>query len=163
MFRVFCVFLYLLVTAVAVSAQERALERAFSAMNAGEWDIALRVAEQDGLVARDVIEWHRLRASKGNVEDALAFLSRNSDWPGLPYLRKQSESMLEKASTQTVLDFFKNDGPQTGAGALAYALALRQVGHDNALGGAVKPYIIKYDIRGVPFPSNTGVAWQANK
>lgn len=131
MFRVFCVFLYLLVTAVAVSAQERALERAFSAMNAGEWDIALRVAEQDGLVARDVIEWHRLRASQGNVEDALAFLSRNSDWPGLPYLRKQSESMLETATTQTVLDFFKNDDPQTGAGALAYALALRQVGQSS--------------------------------
>jgi len=131
MFRVFCVFLFLSTAASTLWAQERALNRAFSEMKAGNWQNALNLAQSDGAVARDIIEWHRLRAGQGTAQDALRFLDRNADWPGLPYLRKQTEVALENASTETILTYFADSKPQTGAGALAYALALSKDGQDN--------------------------------
>ena len=131
MFRVFCVFLMLSSAVSTLWAEERALERAFSEMNAGNWKGALRLAESDGSVARDIIEWHRLRAGQGTTQEALKFLDRNGDWPGLPYLRKQSEVALSDANDQTILTYFENSAPQTGAGALAYALALSKDGQGN--------------------------------
>lgn len=131
MFRVFCVFLMLSSAVSTLWAEERALERAFSEMNAGNWKGALRLAESDGSVARDIIEWHRLRAGQGTTQEALKFLDQNGDWPGLPYLRKQSEVALSDANDQTILTYFENSAPQTGAGALAYALALSKDGQGN--------------------------------
>ena len=131
MFRVFCVFLMLSSAVSTLWAEERALERAFSEMNAGNWEDALRLAESDGAVARDIIEWHLLRAGQGTAQEALVFLERNWDWPGLPYLRKQSEVALSEANDQTILTYFENSAPQTGAGALAYALALLRDGQDD--------------------------------
>ena len=77
MFRVFCVFLMLSSAVSTLWAEERALERAFSAMNAGNWQDALRLAQSDGAVARDIIEWHRLRDGQGTAQEALKFLERN--------------------------------------------------------------------------------------
>ena len=112
MFRVFCVFLILSSAVSSLWAEEHALERAFSQMNAGNWQDALRLAQSDGAVARDIIEWHRLRAGQGTAQEALTFLERNGDWPGLPYLRKQSEVGLIDADDQTILTFFENSAPQ---------------------------------------------------
>ena len=131
MLRVFCVFLMLSSAVSTLWAEERALERAFSEMNAGNWEEALRLAEGGGTVARDIIEWHRLRAGQGTAQEALKFLERNGDWPGLPYLRKQSEVALSDANEQTILTYFETSAPQTGAGALAYALALSKDGQSN--------------------------------
>ena len=134
MLRVFCVFLMLSSAVSTLWAEERALERAFSEMNAGNWEEALRLAESDGTVARDIIEWHRLRAGQGTAQEALKFLERNGDWPGLPYLQKQSEVVLSDANDQTILTYFENSAPKTGAGALAYALALSKDGQSNKAG-----------------------------
>jgi soluble lytic murein transglycosylase len=131
MFRVFCVFLMLSSAVSSLWAEEHALERAFSEMNAGNWQDALRLAQSDGAVARDIIEWHRLRDGQGTAQEALKFLDRNGDWPGLPYLRKQSEVALSDANEQTILTYFETSAPQTGAGALAYALALSKDGQSN--------------------------------
>jgi soluble lytic murein transglycosylase len=131
MFRVFCVFLMLSSAVSSLWAEEHALERAFSQMNAGNWQDALRLAQSDGAVARDIIEWHRLRDGQGTAQEALKFLDRNGDWPGLPYLRKQSEVALSDANEQTILTYFETSAPQTGAGALAYALALSKDGQSN--------------------------------
>ena len=134
MFRVFCIFLMLSSAVSTLWAEERALERAFSEMNAGNWEDALRLAQSDGAVARDIIEWHRLRAGQGTAQEALKFLERNGDWPGLPYLRKQSEVALSDANDQTILTYFENSAPQTGAGALAYAFR-----HYPMMGRVTKP------------------------
>ncbi|HAY90909.1 MAG TPA: tail length tape measure protein, partial [Rhodobacteraceae bacterium] len=128
MFRVFYIFLMLSSAVSSLWAEEHALERAFSQMNAGNWQDALRLAQSDGAVARDIIEWHRLRDGQGTAKEALKFLERNGDWPGLPYLRKQSEVALSDANEQTILTYFETSAPQTGAGALAYALALSKDG-----------------------------------
>ena len=131
MFRVFYIFLMLSSAVSSLWAEEHALERAFSQMNAGNWQDALRLAQSDGAVARDIIEWHRLRDGQGTAKEALKFLERNGDWPGLPYLRKQSEVALSDANEQTILTYFETSAPQTGAGALAYALALSKDGQSN--------------------------------
>jgi len=128
MFRVFCIFLMLSSVVSTLWAEERALERAFLEMQARNWEEALRLAQSDGAVARDIIEWHRLRAGQGTAQEALTFLERNGDWPGLPYLRKQSEVGLIDADDQTILTYFENSAPQTGVGALAYASALSKHG-----------------------------------
>ena len=49
----------------------------------------------------------------------------------MPYLRKQSEVALSDANDQTILTYFETSAPQTGAGALAYALALSNDGQGN--------------------------------
>ena len=84
MLRVFCVFLMLSSAVSSLWAEERALERAFLEMQARNWEEALRLAQSDGAVARDIIEWPRLRAGQGTAQEALTFLERNGDWPGLP-------------------------------------------------------------------------------
>jgi len=53
-------------------------------------------------------------------------LKQNSDWPGLPYLRKRSEKSFLNASDGQILAFFEIGKPQTGLGSLVYALALKR-------------------------------------
>lgn len=111
-------------------AQEppRPLASAMSALRGGDWDTALALAARDGPVARDVIEWQRLRASRGTFADVQDFLARNPDWPGLKLLRKRSEGVVADGSDAQVLAFFAAQLPQTGAGALAHARALKADG-----------------------------------
>ncbi|MEO0654503.1 MAG: DUF2927 domain-containing protein, partial [Pseudomonadota bacterium] len=59
-----------------------------AAVRAGNWDIALSAAEEAGPVARDIVEWHRLRAGRGTYAEVIAFLERRSDWPGEALLRR---------------------------------------------------------------------------
>jgi soluble lytic murein transglycosylase len=53
-------------------------------------------------------------------------LKQNSDWPGLPYLRKRSEKSFLNAPDGQILAFFEIGKPQTGLGSLVYALALKR-------------------------------------
>jgi soluble lytic murein transglycosylase len=53
-------------------------------------------------------------------------LKQNSDWPGLPYLRKRSEKSFLNAPDDQILAFFEIGKPQTGLGSLVYALALKR-------------------------------------
>ena len=46
---------------------------------------ALRLAQSDGAVAGDIIEWHRLRAGQGTAQERLSFWKRMGiglDCPG---------------------------------------------------------------------------------
>jgi soluble lytic murein transglycosylase len=102
----------------------RPLASALDAMQAGRWEVAARLAARDGQAAADLIEWHRLRAGQGEPRDILAFLGRNAHWPGLDYLRRQSEEAMTHADFDDVLAFYDGDRPQTGTGALNLARAL---------------------------------------
>ncbi len=103
--------------------------RATKAMQAGDWRAALMTAESISPVQRDIIEWHRLRAGRGDFDSAQRFLARRSDWPGLQLLRKRSESELPIGSrSEEVLQFFASEPPQTGAGSLALVEAYVALG-----------------------------------
>ncbi len=103
--------------------------RAFNAMKAGDWYAALRTAEGINPAARDIIEWHRLRARQGDFDSVIRFLDRRPDWPGLAYLRQRSESTLPLAArADDVIRFFNGAHPQTGTGAVALISAFRAKG-----------------------------------
>lgn len=108
----------------AVAERPRPLGWALDAMRAGAWSTAGLIAKRDGVVAADVIEWHRLRAGRGTFAEAQAFLKRRPDWPGETYLRRQVESAVLGQDDAAILDFFHGHEPQTPAGILAHSAAL---------------------------------------
>lgn len=116
--------------AMAQSAAEvAALERGLALMRGGKWDEALDAAGAPGSVGRDIIEWNRLRSSKGTFTETLDFLARRPDWPGLALLQERSEKTIpDDASAAAVLDFFLEQPPQTGTGSLRFAKALWDTG-----------------------------------
>lgn len=123
----------LIILATGVHAQTSrdaaALSRAFDAMREGNWQAALRTAEGIGPVARDTVEWHRLRAGQGDFDSVLRFLERRTDWPGLKLLRRRSERALPVgARSDEVIAYFATQPPQTGAGSVALVAAYRDKG-----------------------------------
>ena len=109
--------------APAVAERPRPLGWAMDAMRAGNWQNAAAIAQRDGDVAADVIEWHRLRAGRGNYAEVAAFLIRRPDWPGEAYLRRKSEDAVIEAGQPAILSFFADTPPQTPRGVIAYAKA----------------------------------------
>ncbi len=112
----------------ALAERPRPLGWAMDAVRAGNWDNAKRIAQRDGTVAQDVVEWHRLRAGLGTYDDVMAFLQRRPDWPGEPYLRMESEDAVVAHGDAAVLEFFEGRPPQTPIGVLGYATALKNAG-----------------------------------
>ncbi|QFT61465.1 Soluble lytic murein transglycosylase precursor [Roseivivax sp. THAF30] len=118
-------------TAPAAHAQA-ALARAMSDMRDGNWAAAMIEARGDGQAALDIILWHYLRDGQGDASQVLDFVQRNADWPGMPYLREKSEEAVTAASHEDVRDFFADNRPQTGTGALSLARAYRHFGDEGA-------------------------------
>jgi soluble lytic murein transglycosylase len=99
----------------------------------GAFSKALEAAQSISPAARDVIEWHRLRAGEGELTEYEAFLKRRSDWPGLPYLKAKGESAA--AATQDprrVEMYFQNQKPRIGAGSVALVQAYLALGKESA-------------------------------
>ncbi|SDO89192.1 soluble lytic murein transglycosylase [Lutimaribacter pacificus] len=115
-------------------AQEgpRPLASALDAVRGSDWTTARALAQRAGDPGPDIVEWHRLRAGDGTLAEAVDFLDRNADWPGLDLLRRRSEATVDKAPDDLVLRFFDGQIPQTGTGALAHARALSAAGRDGA-------------------------------
>nr|WP_319948640.1 lytic transglycosylase domain-containing protein [uncultured Shimia sp.] len=112
--------------ALAQSAPDVA--RGMEAVRAKDWASATRAVSGNGPITRDTIEWHRLRAGEGTPKQVLAFLARRPDWPGLPYLRKQSEEAFQDATRDQQLKFFSYGDAQTAQGVLLQARALSKTG-----------------------------------
>ena len=111
-------------------SETAAFKRATAEMLSGDWARAQSFAERSGPVARDIIEWHRLRAGRGSWAEASDFLERRGDWPGLKLLRRKTEARLPIGrSPQAVIDFFADQPPQTGYGARALIAAYRAQGN----------------------------------
>ena len=121
-------FLSLCAPFLALADSHVPLARAFDAMRAGDWSSARAIASDVSPIAYDLIEWHRLREGKGTAEEVMLFLDLNPDWPGLDWLRKQSEPAMLDASNADIMLFFKDELPQTAQGALAHARALNAAG-----------------------------------
>ncbi|MEP1613191.1 MAG: lytic transglycosylase domain-containing protein [Roseobacter sp.] len=127
--RLFITVVMVLLTVLPASAERpRPLGWALDASRQGNWDSAKRIAQRDGPVAADVIEWSRLRAGLGNFSDIRAFLQRRPDWPGERYLRRQSEPVVIAQNDTDVLWFFEETPPQTAEAILRYAKALENAG-----------------------------------
>ncbi|WP_298937297.1 lytic transglycosylase domain-containing protein [uncultured Ruegeria sp.] len=97
-------------------------------MRKGDWNEALRVSGARGSVSRDIIVWHWLREGFGSSGDVLVFLERRPDWPGLAWLRRESEPSFTGADPDRALKFYAELPPQTAEGALNYAVALMAKG-----------------------------------
>ncbi|MEM6307700.1 MAG: lytic transglycosylase domain-containing protein, partial [Pseudomonadota bacterium] len=94
-----------------------------------DWVAALTLAQDAGPLGMDIIQWHRLRAGDGVFEEALDFLKRRSDWPGLALLRKNMEQTIPATAKVTdVYDYFAQHPPQTLVGGLRLAQAHRALG-----------------------------------
>ena len=124
MFRPFGLFLIIFASFTSVNAAPRPLENALDAVQQQNWQAALQLAAQDGRIATDIIEWHLHRSGAGTAQAVSRFLDRNGDWPGLPYLQKQSEQAFLDAPTDVVLNFFQRHAPVTAVGGFAHAAAL---------------------------------------
>ncbi len=110
------------------ATETAAFTQALAAADAGKWDQATALAANAGMPAADVIEWERLRAAKGTLDDYVAFLARRPDWPGLSYLKKQGEAQLAGADPARVIAYFGTDHPRSAAGAIALVAAYDATG-----------------------------------
>lgn len=126
------IFALLIAQITPDGASARGLAEAMEAARAENWQAATAAAGRRDALARDLVEWHRLRAGEGSASQVLDFLSRRSDWPGLSLLRRRSEAQIARAGRRTVLQFFAEHPPQTGRGALAYGQALIASGQKTA-------------------------------
>lgn len=123
---------FVLATHAAAQDPAAALGRAMDAVRAGDWDEARFVARGAGQVTSDIVAWHALRAGRGTPEEVTDFLTRNPDWPGLPYLRERTEPVMTGADPAVIRTFFDGHTPQTGDGALALAEAHLAAGETGA-------------------------------
>jgi soluble lytic murein transglycosylase len=117
-----------------VVADADALSLALGALAEGDLELAAEAAvELDDPVARDLVEWTRLRRGGADFDDYVSFLERRSDWPGLPYLRARGEPSLPRGGdADRVLAYFGGQTPRTGLGALALANAYNARGNPQA-------------------------------
>lgn len=118
------VSLKLLLCSVAFADDADRLARAMDLMRKSQWEDALAEAGSPGSIARDVIEWHRLRAGLGNADSVISFLDHRPDWPGLDWLRRKSEAAMTVLSTEDTLAFYAQTPPQSPEGVLTHARAL---------------------------------------
>ena len=132
MLRILSLVLLLLGSALHAQTAQRPLAQAMAQVRAQNWDMADTLATGDGTSARAVVMWHRLREGAGTPAQVVEFLEKYADWPGLPYLRAQSEGVMALADAPTVVAFFADQKPQTGKGVLAYARALEATGDSAA-------------------------------
>lgn len=106
-------------------AQE-SLAAALRLAAAKDWPAALSKAETEGPIARDIVEWQRLRAGDGLLGEYEDFLKRRPDWPGLPLLVEKGEVAVARSDDAArVITYFAAQKPETGKGSVALIRALQ--------------------------------------
>ena len=111
-------------TGPALADRAQRMAEALLKIREADYPAARALIRNDGQVASDIVEWHRLRAGFGTYAEVASFLERRSDWPGLAWLRRKSEPAVARASHARVRAFFATDPPQTAEGMLTLAAAL---------------------------------------
>jgi soluble lytic murein transglycosylase len=115
--------LTLALTSPAMADEADDLRAALRYVAAEDWSSAAATASGD--LARDIVEWHRLRAGEGRLGEYEAFLARRADWPGLALLRSEGEVAVARSTDPArVIAWFGADKPRTAKGALALIRAL---------------------------------------
>ena len=91
-----------------------------------DWPRATEIAAPLNPVARDLVEWHRLRAGEGNLGEYEDFLRRRPDWPGLAQIRSRGEVAVARSITPSrVLAWYDKRDAATPEGLLAQVRALK--------------------------------------
>lgn len=124
LFRLVLVVVFCLPRIVLAQGNEE-LPAAFAAMKQGDWTTAREAAQSP--VARDIVEWHWLRAGNGDFETVADFLDRRADWPGLSWLVRQNEGNMANQSPGQLVAFFDARAPRTALGVYEYADALEKL------------------------------------
>ncbi len=115
------------------------MREALEAVDSGDW---FKVRRLEGQVydetAKDILTWYRARRDPAMTFDRInQALEKLSDWPELSTLRSRAEEKIDDSAltAQQRVDWFaSHDGPKSGAGGLALAKALSQLGRaDEAL------------------------------
>lgn len=84
-------------------------------------------------VLRTALSWFAIRANPSafGFQRLLTFAQAHPSWPALPWLRRRMEGMLLPAAEPAIVaPFFAAAPPQTPAGKLALAKALRSMGRE---------------------------------
>ena len=117
LFRLFFVVMMMLALArMARAGAPEDLGRAMDAVRSGDYATAERITGAAGSVARDIVEWQRLRAGQGSFDDYRGFVARRPDWPGLPYLMRKGEAKIDDATPAAdITAWFAIEPPQTGS------------------------------------------------
>lgn len=109
-----------------------AVARAIALTERGSWTAAANEAADAGPVARDIVEWLRLRQGDASYGEARDFLARRGDWPGLDRIRIGNEQFLpidaEGDLAREVVAYFGDATPETGHGVLSLVTAQRALG-----------------------------------
>ncbi|WP_298360453.1 lytic transglycosylase domain-containing protein [uncultured Litoreibacter sp.] len=151
MLRFVQILIVALVAALPLRAQDAGtLVDALSAGGQGDWARvdALRPRVTDR-VARDLVDWVRLRGRQGSFGECIDFLERNDDWPGLKLLRLRCEYGIPRGSNPTqVISYFSNQLPQTGTGSLRFAEALIAKGRGVEAAAELKRAWLTFNLSG---------------
>jgi soluble lytic murein transglycosylase len=120
--------LFQLALPCAVHAQQ-ALTEALRLAATNDWTAARAKATSEGQIAEDIIEWQRLRAGDGLLEEYEDFLKRRADWPGIPLLQEKGEAAVARSDDAArIIAYFAERPPETGKGAVALINAFKAVG-----------------------------------
>ncbi|MDP2495730.1 lytic transglycosylase domain-containing protein [Shimia thalassica] len=128
MFRVWLAVLLAFISISTSVAQATPVSDAMGDVRSKDWAGAAREVKGESQVAQDIVEWHRLRAGEGSPAEVLSFLKRRPDWPGLAYLRKQSEPAFVDATRKQIAEFYLYGNAQTAQGVLTQARELERQG-----------------------------------
>ncbi|WP_199259488.1 lytic transglycosylase domain-containing protein [Paracoccus binzhouensis] len=102
------------------------LARALAAAGMRDWTAAAAEAAQSGPIARDLVEWQRLRAGQGSWPDYRDFALRHADWPGMALFWKRGDAVLRAdLPPAEVIAWFGPRRPDTLNGAMALIAALQ--------------------------------------
>src|SRR5690606_21053485 len=83
-------------------------------------------ADASGPIARDLIQWQRLRAGQGSWPEYRDFAARNRDWPGMALFWKRGDAVLRPdLPPAEVIAWFGTRRPDTLNGAMALIAALQ--------------------------------------
>ena len=127
----------------ATQVDTTGVEQALAAIAARKWaqldDLMNGISDP---VARDLLEWQRLRRDNGKWADYVAFLAEHPDWPGLKSLRAKGEVKIPSdADPQEVITYFIAEQPQTGLGAVRLVSAYEESGQpDKARAEAIRAW-----------------------
>jgi len=119
---------------VPVAAQDRraaaSLAAAFVSIADADWVEARERVKPAGQVGADIVEWHRLRAGDGTLDEYRRFLADHADWPGLTQIRRRGEGAMTSATPSgEVITYFENRFPDSSHGVLQLARAYAAEDH----------------------------------
>ncbi len=118
----------------------RKLKEADAAADKDNFDAVLAIRNDvEDKIARKLIDWLLLRRGLGTIEQYVAFLEKNTDWPNRWRLIEHLEDKLYQTGTvDQTRRAFRNIEPETALGTVALAVAEAAAGQEKEARAIVK-------------------------